>query len=265
MTTVDGGTTWQAVPSQPYIHIDQLDSRGGVIFAVRETVSSTNAVEYHLWASGDRMRTWRQVDHGLAPAVAGFWLQPEGSGILVVVSGGANAIASQLWTSPDGGATWHQLNVPSGLPSYMLARMVGLGMQASGIVVRSLQGHFHICVSNATVATSTPTPQSSVTCSIDGGATWRVRKLLLLDTPQGFSVGVNLVGITNDGTLLASGLGTLYRLAADSDRWQPLGPLPQLGVVYCPSPGAGMLWAAPAIAGDSTDPQNRTFTALYTP
>lgn len=265
MTTVDGGTTWQAVPSQPYIHIDQLDSRGGVIFAVRETVSTTNTVEYHLWASSDRMRTWRQVDHGLAPAVAGFWLQPEGSGILVIVSGGANAIASQLWTSPDGGATWHQLNVPGGLPSYMLARMVGLGMQASGIVVRSLQGHFHICVSNATVATSTPTPQSSVTCSIDGGATWRVRKLLLLDTSQGFSVGVNLVGITNDGTLLASGLGTLYRLAADSDRWQPLGPLPQLGVVYCPSPGAGMLWAAPAIAGDSTDPQNRTFTALYTP
>lgn len=266
MTTVDGGITWQAVPSEPFSRIDQLDSRGGVIYAIRETMSSsTNSVEYHLWASSDRMRSWRQVDQGLPVPVAGFWLQPGGSSILLVGSGGANAIASQLWRSPDGGATWHQLDVPGGLPSYTPARFASLGASASSIVASSLQGRFHICVSDATVGTSSPRSQLSVMCSTDGGGTWHARTLPTLTTPQGVSLGANLVAITSNDTLLAYGLGTLYRLGANADRWQSLGPLPEPAVAYCPSPGPGMLWAVPPAIGDPIDPQGRIFTATYTP
>ena len=264
MTTVDGGVTWQAIPSEPFVRIDQLDSRGGEIYALRETANGANAVEYHLWASDDRMRGSRQVDRDIPQPMAGFWLQPDGAGILVVVSDGAAGDGSQLWSSPDGGATWRQISVSGELPSYMNARFTNAGGAPNGMVARWLDGQFHVCYSNATIGASTPTP-SHVICSTDGGKTWRARPMLLIPTAQGISLSANLVGITDDGAVLASDSNTLYRLPATSARWQSLGALPEPGVFYSPSPGAGMLWAAPAYVGDPVDPQNRIFTADYTP
>src|SRR5260221_7424031 len=104
MTTVDGGIIWQTVPLEPFRRIDQLDSRCSVIYALRETVNSNHEVESHLWASGDRMRSWRQVDHGLPTYMSGFWLQPDGTGILIVQSNAPDASPS-LWKSPDDGTT----------------------------------------------------------------------------------------------------------------------------------------------------------------
>jgi hypothetical protein len=266
MTTVDGGVTWQATPWEPYTQINQLDSSGGVIYALRETVDSGNAVESHLWASADRMRSWRQVDHGLPPYVSGFWLQPDGTGILIVQSGAPDASPS-LWTSPDDGATWQQLDVPGGVPTYWAARGLPFGMPSNDIAARSLQGQFHICVWNAAAGTSTgastqPSP-AAVTCSTDSGATWHARA-------QGASVANSLLAIANDGALLATGPDGLYRLGANTDRWQSLGPLPgsssspKPGLVYCPSPGAGMLWAVSLASNGPGDPQP-IFTASYTP
>ncbi|HEX8732519.1 MAG TPA: zf-HC2 domain-containing protein [Ktedonobacterales bacterium] len=264
MTTVDGGATWQTAPSQPFSQIDQLDSRGGVIYALRETVNSSNSVVYHIWASSNRMRSWRQVDHGLPSDVTGFWLQPGGSSILVVVSD-PTATTSQLWLSPDDGVTWSQLTVPGGAPSYRPARFISLTSSQNGIVARWLNGRFTICVSNATLATTGPGSAPTVTCSTDSGATWHARPLLLLASAVG-AVGVNLIAIADDGAALASGLGDLYRLSAASDRWQSLGPLPpgaQPGASYCPSPGAGVLWTLwiPIASGS----QGRIFVANYAP
>lgn len=264
MTTVDGGVTWQAVAEQSLTQIDQLDSRDGVIYAVRETVDSGNSLEYHLWASDDRMRSWRQVDHGLPAYVQGFWLQPDGSGILLVVSRGPTVIPTRLWTSPDGGATWQQLDVPAALPDdnrpVRLANPIGY---ANGIVARSLQGQFHICVSNFT-AQSGQSPD--VTCSNDSGVTWHARALSFLDTSLGSTGDANLVGITNDGTLLAAGFGTLYRLAATAERWQSLGALPRIGVTYHPSSDAGILWAdGPAPDDTVAVPRGDFFTVNYAP
>lgn len=266
MTTVDGGGVWQAAPSQPFTQIDQLDSRGGVIYALRETTNSSNAVVYHIWASSDRMRSWRQVDHGLPPDITGFWLQPGGSSILAVVSD-PTTTTSQLWLSPDDGATWRQLNVPGGAPSYKPARFTSSFVTPpNGIVARWLKGHFAICVSNATLGTTDPNSSLAVTCSTDSGATWHARPLLSLTTSQGSSVSVNLIAVSDDGAVLASGLGDLYRLAGGSDRWQSLGPLPknaQPGASYCPSPGAGTLWTLlnPTTGGS----QSHIFIASYTP
>ncbi|MDE3229626.1 MAG: hypothetical protein KGO05_07075 [Chloroflexota bacterium] len=266
MTTVDGGATWQAIPSEPFIRIDQLDSRGGVIYALRETVNSSNSVLYHVWASGDRMRSWRQVDHGLPADVTGFWLQPGGSSILVVVSD-PNGTTSQLWLSPDDGATWRPLSVPGGAPTYRPARFISIGSSPNGIVARWLNGRFTICVSNATLGTTDPnSPPPTVTCSTDSGATWHARPLLLLATAQGTTVGVNLIAIADDGAALAAGSGDLYRLSAGSDRWQSLGPLPQgaqPSADYCSAPGAGILWT-PQIPVASNSP-GHIFIAHYTP
>jgi hypothetical protein len=88
---------------------------------------------------------------------------------------------------------------------------------------------------------------------------------MALTTAQGSAVEANLVALTDDGALLAAGPDTLYRRAISSGTWQSLGPLPQPGVTYCSAPGAGILWAYAASNGASTDPQNRTFTASYTP
>src|SRR6185437_6872945 len=201
--------------------------------------------------------------HDISQPVAGFWLQPDGDGILLAVSDGAYGGGSQLWSSPDGGATWRALSVPGGLPSYVVARFTNGGGRPNGIVARSIRGQFHICVLNVTTNTSAQNSlPSKVICSIDGGATWQARTMQIYSTSEVPTVGANLVSITNDGALLA-GLGTLYRLAANSSQWQSLGLLPELVVVYCPSPGVGMLWAAPGIGGGPADPQNRIFTADY--
>jgi hypothetical protein len=266
MTTVDGGVTWQATPANPFVHIDQLDSRNGLIYAIRETADSSDSVAYHLWASSDRMRSWRQVDQGMPAAVAGFWLHPDGSGILMVVSGGANAIASQLWSSPDGGATWRQLSVPGGLPSYMPARFTTGGVRPNGIVARSVQGQFHICVANVTEgAPAQNSPSSNVRCSTDGGATWQARTMPPIAASTNIFAGVNLVAVTSEGALFVSGAGVLYRLTTNASQWQSLGPLAEAVVFYCPSPGAGILWGAPSPFGVPADPLNRIYTANYTP
>lgn len=262
MTTVDGGATWQTVPSQPFVRIDQLDSRDGVIYAIRETTDSSNSVEYHLWASSDRMRTWRQVDHGLPPNVAGFWLQPNGSSILVATSDGLTS--SQLWLSSDGGATWRQLSVPGGLPYDRPARFAPFGSAPHGIVARWIQGQFHICASNATLGTTNPSSPSALTvaCSTDSGVTWHDRMMLLMTTSQGVSISSNLVAIADDGAVLADDLNAVYRLAPGSSRWQSLGSPPQGAqpvVVYCPSPGAGILWTLPEY------PASHIYSASYTP
>jgi hypothetical protein len=100
--------------------------------------------------------------------------------------------------------------------------------------------------------------------SVDGGATWQVHAMPSLPTSPGSSAVSSLLAITSDGSLLATGLGILYRLDASSGRWQSLGPLPEPGVIYCPAPGDGMLWAVP-FSGGTGDPQQRIFTASYTP
>lgn len=265
MTTVDGGATWQATPSAPFTRIDQLDSRGGVIYALRETVNSTNAVEYHLWASADRMRSWRQIDHGLPSAIVGFWLQPSGSGIVIVVSGGATGtIATQLWSSPDDGGTWRLLDVPGIMSSYWPARSRPFGMPTDGIVVHFLHGQFHVCVADTPADMTAQNNQTSaLICSTDGGVTWQTRTSFPVKQSA-------LIAIADDGALLAvgpdaSGSRTLYRLAASADQWQSLGALPESDVAYCPAPGSGVLWSVGYDSSQTGSQQSHIFTTNYLP
>lgn len=266
LITTDGGSTWRYDPAaiNNFAAIDQLDSRSGVIYALRETASSSNTVIYHLWRSYDRMRSWQQVDHGLLPAVAGFWLQPGGRGIFAVVSGGANLAATQLFTSPDDGASWKPLTAPIALPAYQPARFAS-GPMAGAIAVLPHSGApFEICVANYTADAPTP---NALSCSTDGGVSWR-------SLPPLFRAGSMLViGIAGDRAILAIGADvqnasgaisdyTLHRFAEGASQWQPLGSIPQFAVTYVPAPGAGTLWAYIA-PGMSLDPQQRLFTAAY--
>lgn len=264
MTTVDSGVTWQQVPYQPFVAYDQLDSRGGAIYAVRETESANGSVAYHLSESRDRMRTWKNIDAGLADAVAGFWLQPDTQAILAVQSGDAPNAPSYLWFSPDDGTTWRPLTVPVPLRPYAPARLSN-GPSSNTIVVLARAGHpTQICTEG-----STPQLANAVTCSSDGGQTWQSRPALSGTPPYQYG-GPGAIAIANDGSVLAatpagtaSGYG-LYRLKPGATSWQLLGNLPQLNVVYCPGSGAGTLWATPAL-GTNLDPQQRMFTAAYTP
>lgn len=262
MTTVDGGTTWQAQPTQPFSRIDQLDSRGGVIYALRETANSAGSVDYHLWASRDRMASWRQIDAGqtLSAAVAGFWFQTDGQGILAVVSGGANAVPTQLFFSPDDGASWHLITVPGGVPVYINARFTSGGAGPNSIVARFIGGEIDACIWNQPVGNPYQNAYTvQVTCSHDSGKTWHTWSVTLTSTVVPVD-GPNLVAMTANGDLLVSGLGNLYRLDA-SGLSQSLGALPQPNITYCSAPGAGILWAVPA--GAITDHGSRLFTANY--
>ncbi len=268
MTTVDGGATWQATPTTSFLRIDQLDSRGGVIYALRETADSSNSVEYHLWASSDRMQTWRQIDRNLPPeAFTGFWLQSDGQGIVVALSSGSDLHSpSELFLSNDDGASWRPLDVPGNVPPYWSARSWPFGSSTNGIAIRSIQGQFHICVLDMTAQSS---QASVVNCSTDGGATWQSRAVFpaMPNTTTGSSGPQRaLVDMTSDGTLLgigsdASGSEILYRLVANSDHWQSLGPLPEPVVVYRPAPGSGMLWTTPYYLA----PSLKMSYANYTP
>lgn len=276
MTTVDGGVTWQALPYQPFVAYNQLDSRAGVIYALRETPAGDGSVAYHLWASHDSMRTWRQMDHGLPADVAGFWLQPDSPSILAVLSGGAYGFTpTQLWSSPDDGATWRRLDVPAVLPTYTPARFrVDYGGNG-GIFVSARSGQpWRICVAN--ISAQNPA-SNSLTCTADGGRTWQPRPLLnLFPIADGLPSHGLPIGIADDGAFLVTAetaednggslLYTLFRLPAGADRWQPLGRLPQFFVTYCPGGGTtlGTLWATSA-PGINPDPRGRIYTADYAP
>lgn len=147
---------------------------------------------------------------------------------------------------------------------FLLGRDAALGISSNGLVARSLHGEFHICALNGATLVSPQHEQSAgVACSTDDGATWNYYAMPRVAFARGPLEGMSLVSIANDGSLLATVVGTLYHVdVTASSRLQSLGPIPEPGVVYCPTPGDGILWAGP-VSGYTGDPQHRIFTARY--
>ena len=124
--TFDGGRAWRQVAVEQaamYQQFQQLASVGSTIYAVRAlfspyTDTSPPAYHYHIWASTDAMRTWRQVDTGVPDDVRQFWIDPA-SGVMLAQTSARDGLGlgpvglGHLYLSADHGATWTQLTAPT--------------------------------------------------------------------------------------------------------------------------------------------------------
>jgi hypothetical protein len=243
--TFDGGHTWRALAvsgSLPYLTL-QFSTRATVTYA-HLRVANGQQEDDVLATSSDHMRTWHPLFHGVSASVGlgagglggtAFWLNPTDGALLVQ---GTDA----FWSSANAGGSWTRLAVP------------GFGSAAETVVVQAPVGGrpWHLCAANESLDPQNPHPHS-LTCSTDGGRTWQILPGLnrtFTNPPKGtFVYPVGVVAIASDGAILAVLIGpptnVVYRLPADTQQWQSLGPDPgsAFPIAYYPAPGSGVLWA----------------------
>jgi hypothetical protein len=125
--TFDAGRTWRPLGTAQTIDVTQVASVGNTIYAVR-TVDVNSAYQYHIWASGDQMRTWHRLDPANTADVQQMWLNPATGALLAETAAGQTP--SLLYSTTDHGATWTQLTAPA-FDSVRAQRVSGSGRGAS--------------------------------------------------------------------------------------------------------------------------------------
>ncbi len=228
----DFGAHWQRLPASGAI-ISQLASWQGHIYALRQ--GDDPAIAGTLWVSSDHMASWQPAG---SQSVGAFWLNPN-DGALLAQSAGAGTSSDLFYTSTDGGKTWTQLAVPA--------------LDSSGdewLVAAPLSDQpWQIC---GTKLPSSSGQTNALSCTTDGGQTWRPRPVPTQEQPgshQLYTVSASFLALTPDGAVLAVTVMTppdhVYRLQADSGNWQDLGPDPQATngtIVYAPTSSGGIFW-----------------------
>jgi hypothetical protein len=247
--TFDGGQTWrQLSEARPYV-VFQLSTLAGSIYAYLHYAignpQNPLAEDPVLAVSHDRMRSWQTILQNITDVGgfgnAAFWLNPASGALLVA---GENSFV----TSADGGAHWANVTVP------------GYSAQpppSESIVVQTPMASqpWHLCVAyDDSLNIHNPQP-NTLTCSTDGGQTWRPVPDLNFTFTNAKGTGTfvapaGVFAIADDGEVLAavSGLSsqdtTDYRIQVSGQRWQPFGLSPGVATLtYYPGPGNGVLWA----------------------
>lgn len=250
--TFDGGKSWQALPLPSQQTILRLAICGQSAYALMEVPQNGGLSSITIFAeSSDHLRTWHEIDgHLAAMNLRQFWINP-GSGALLL-----QTYDNGLWTSTDEGAHWQQMSIPIvGAVDYFM-------QQPKANQPWRLCAEYYDPRNDAGF---------SLICTNDGGHIWFVLELQGQTVPMKF---VQVAGIADDEAILLLGSpdGTVqdfmvYRLPADTARWQMLGKPPQGGSVlrYVASPHGDMLWMFPAEsdgAGGGADPA-AVFSAAY--
>jgi hypothetical protein len=238
--TFDGGQSWQALPLPPQQMILQLATRGDHAYALltKPNVGS-NGANTILAESADHLRTWHEIDNGLAARnLRRFWINP-GNGALLL-----QTYATGLWTSTDEGAHWTQMGIPAlSLVDYVVQQPIA-------------NQPWRLC---AEYYASQDVSTGSLICTVDSGYSW------FAPPPGPFW---QLAGIARDGALLAYDAAYMvYRLPHGATRWQKLGAAPQAGccIHYAPTSVGGMLWKFPAESdgAGNADKPNDVYFAVY--
>jgi photosystem II stability/assembly factor-like uncharacterized protein len=232
----DYGAHWRKlVYPGPFAVGPKMASYGGNIYA--SDAAENSGSDQGLWVSHDQMKTWQALTLPPHTFASDFWLNPTTGALLIATS-------PTLFSSVDGGAHWTQLPAPStaGIPW----------------LVQQPQGSAPWRICGAMQA-------NTLTCSADGGQTWKARPALNLvqNSPKGFQffAPAGVFALTYDGAALAMAVTAsshVYRLPAGGSAWQDLGPAPTYndsGPRYSPTPTGGSLW----LTGSDV------FTAAYPP
>jgi hypothetical protein len=254
----DGGATWKKLTNNDTLY-GLATADGHTYTMLQHSAGQQNnglpLYTRHLAVSVDGLRNWQPIDGGLITAsnqmVTHFWAQPGGELLAEVTTTQVSAqnlpltTGQALWQTHDGGQHWQLFQIP--LPPG--------SAHAAGYIVRQPLGNapWGICQALAK-QDSHPTPDA-VVCTFDGGKNWTVSPALCASAPCASSptdLGAGDLVLAADNSLLAiapdraSHLG-LYRLPADTGRWEYLGQLSgSNAMLYTPSAGSaaggGVLW-----------------------
>lgn len=241
--TFDGGSTWRKlVEPQSYLVL-QVSTLAGVIYGYLRVASGPQDVEVpELATSSDHMRTWHPILQGFADFgdfvdSAAFWLNPANGALLV-------ADTNVFWSSADAGAHWTKIIVP------------GLGAPGENVVVQApvADQPWHLCAANNNDQDLKNLKPNTLTCSSDGGQTWRSAPALNITFTNAkgtFATPTGVFALAGDGAILALSSGPAgpwtqsdYRLAPNAQQWQSLNLAPgsSANLRYYPAPGGGVLW-----------------------
>jgi len=238
--TFDGGQSWQALPLPPQQAILQFATRGDHTYALMTKPNvGSNGASTILAESADHLRTWREIDNGLAALnLRRFWINP-GNGALLL-----QTYASGLRTSTDDGATWEQMGIPAtSIVDYMTQQPIA-------------NQPWRLC---AEYYASQNDSNGSLICTADSGHAWYA-------PPVG--PFWQMAGIASDGSLLIYDTGYMvYRLPPGATRWQMIGAAPHAGccIRYTPFSEGGLLWKFPAESDGAanSDKPNDLYWATY--
>jgi photosystem II stability/assembly factor-like uncharacterized protein len=234
----NGGGSWQTLPAQDGIAIEQLATIGRHSWALVTKPNANGATEA-LAESLDGLRSWREIDVNLpASDQVMFWVNPGNASLLV------QTYAHGVWTSSDDGAHWQQMNLPASSDGSILA-----------VQQPRANAPWRLCA-------------DSLVCTLDGGKTW-----VIVPLPQGIP-RTWLAGLADDDTVVMLGSPdgsraglVVYRCRVGSGQWRMMGKPPADSSVlhYVSSRHGGELWMLPAEsagAGAPDDPR-AVYSAAY--
>ena len=241
--TFDGGATWRKLSApKPYLAF-QFSTLQGVIYGYLRVANGEQDIP-ELATSSDQMRTWHPILQGIADVggvgSTAFWLNPANGSLLV-------KDASVFWSSADAGAHWAKVLVP--------------GLAASGAqtvvqapVASQASQPWHLCAANDDALNLKDMQPNTLTCSSDGGATWRQGpglNVMFTSAKGNFVTPTSIFALADDGAILATSSSPNdpatereYRLAQGGRTWQAFASPPgrQSTISYYPAPGGGVLW-----------------------
>lgn len=264
--TFDGGAHWQLAPSTlPDGEMATLDGKTYLLTAYFSMLE----------VSTDGLKTWKRLDGPLTSQklrADAFRINPRTGELLVRATFSQGGSDFSLWTADADGNNWRRLATPPSITASLAAASPTSDGQ-----------HWNICALAFGTSSDPEHPDftSHVYCGTDQSASWR--KLPGLDfsrygatycpscaDPREDPYGsINLIGIANDGTLLAiaedrfdknaaATRTSIYRLPAGSSHWQFSGATPKSNAFYMPRPGGGILWSMSSLSG-----KGDIFTASY--
>ena len=249
----NGGKTWQARDDI----ISQLVTLQGEIYALRSTVDHPG---YSLYVSKDDMASWTLAAVAIQAAgqhVEHFWLDVTDNLLLAETALYPSpdvGFPGELWGSHDGGHTWSLLRSTPAIYEARGAAICGLDSDAATHILLTL---------------------TRVTCSTDGGQTWKTyypRKTATIAIPTQL---VEVIGASADESLLIlaslNGQTGIVQYTPGDTQWRILNQTPQLPseftywFTYAPPylDNPGVIWAIPLGLDGSTPPSQRAH-ALFT-
>ncbi|HEU4783152.1 MAG TPA: hypothetical protein VFS83_07430 [Ktedonobacterales bacterium] len=247
--THDSGRTW-ALFHGPDDSLRQITTYHGSTYALfSHHFEDMAPFQSKFVVSMNGGRTWEPMGRLLAtpnalPTYAGYvwqyWINPA-TGAMLAHTAAATVWMDHFLASNDGGVSWRDLQAP----------------QADDFVVRTpfAAGPWEICGVRRSNSSAHPAWDNTMPCTLDGGATWRVRTITPI--PEGFA-------IANDGSVLGLTGTRLMRLTPSGSDWEQLGPMNTIWMPpnsYVSGSGKGVIWKLP----DSNDgtPSDTAYVAEY--
>jgi len=164
--STDNGASWSPTQATPFLALNVLAARGGVVYAQSSEIQNGTTFSDTLWKSSDGGGTWQKLSQHVALYSSiryGITIDPASPSTVYRSSGGGNfrfGLSGSLDRSTDGGLTWTEID--AGLGGAVITAFAIDPVDSSTLYVAN--------AAMGVLPIPPPTPQFFK--STDSGATW---------------------------------------------------------------------------------------------